>query len=89
MALMLAHEQVHGDLSAHNILYWEGVSEIIDFPQAVHALQNPDALTLLTARCRADLCQYFARYGVTADGAQIAGISGDGTSWRIMKPPRW
>jgi RIO kinase 1 len=71
VALMLAHEQVHGDLSAHNVLYWEGTIKIIDFPQAVNALQNPHALELLT-RDIERLCQYFARYGITANAPQIA-----------------
>ena len=30
--LMLAHDLIHGDLSAYNILYWEGSAVVIDFP---------------------------------------------------------
>src|SRR5437773_2782739 len=33
--LMLSQDVVHGDLSAFNVLYWEGKATIIDFPQAV------------------------------------------------------
>src|SRR5207253_6407689 len=39
--LMLANERIHGDLSAHNILYWAGEAKIIDFPQAVNPFVNP------------------------------------------------
>ena len=30
--LLLAHRRIHGDLSAYNILYWEGDITMIDFP---------------------------------------------------------
>jgi RIO kinase 1 len=70
VALMLAHDRVHGDLSAHNVLYWEGQATIIDFPQAVNPFTNSHAQALL-ARDVERLCQYFARYGVVADAPQI------------------
>jgi RIO kinase 1 len=35
VALFLAWDRIHGDLSAYNILYWEGAATIIDFAQAV------------------------------------------------------
>ena len=60
---MLAHDCIHGDLSAYNILYWEGEVKIIDFPQAVNPWYNPDALTILQ-RDITRVCQYFARYKV-------------------------
>src|SRR5688500_2115717 len=31
--LLLQHGQIHGDLSAYNILYWQGSVVLIDFPQ--------------------------------------------------------
>ncbi|HMA35455.1 MAG TPA: RIO1 family regulatory kinase/ATPase [Chloroflexia bacterium] len=68
---MLACDRVHGDLSAHNILYWDGTATIIDFPQAVDPAINPDAFELL-ARDVVRLCQYFARWGVVADAAALA-----------------
>lgn len=66
--LMLAHDRIHGDLSAYNVLYWEGRVTIIDFPQVVDAYRNPDAFSLL-ARDVERLCQYFGRYGVQSDPA--------------------
>lgn len=71
VALMLDHHYVHGDLSAYNILYWEGKITIIDFPQMVEARTNPNAFTLL-ARDVQRVCEYFARFGVTADATQLA-----------------
>lgn len=69
--LMLAHDCVHGDLSAYNVLYWDGEIRIIDLPQAVNPYINSDAFTLL-ARDVERVCQYFARYGVKSNPAQIA-----------------
>ena len=41
--LMLAQGCVHGDLSAFNILYWDGGITLIDFPQVVLIGPNPAA----------------------------------------------
>ncbi len=70
--LWLAHDTIHGDLSAYNVLYWEGRVRVIDFPQAVDARANPNARDLL-ARDVANLCTYFARQGIRADPDRIAG----------------
>jgi RIO kinase 1 len=69
--LMLAHDRIHGDLSAYNILYHDGAIRIIDFPQAVDARFNSNALTMLE-RDVANICGHFERYGVEADGYRIA-----------------
>ncbi len=69
--LMLANRRIHGDLSAFNVLYWEGDIRLIDFPQAVAPAENPDAFELLE-RDLQRLCQYFARYGVHANAGAIA-----------------
>lgn len=69
--LWLAHNYVHGDLSAYNILYWQGQAKIIDFPQAVDPRFNSNAFTLLT-RDIENVCQYVARYGLSYDGKRIA-----------------
>ncbi|HUS94344.1 MAG TPA: RIO1 family regulatory kinase/ATPase [Patescibacteria group bacterium] len=68
--LMLAHNYVHGDLSAYNILYWEGEITIIDFPQLVDARKNGNALMLLDRDIRR-VCEYFVDYGIDADPVQI------------------
>jgi serine/threonine-protein kinase RIO1 len=61
LEIMLACQRVHADLSAYNILYWDGQFKIIDFPQAVDPRLNPAAPALFT-RDVERLCQYFARY---------------------------
>ncbi len=69
--LMLRHNRVHSDLSAYNVLVWDGRAVVIDFPQAVVALKNPHAPRLLQ-RDIERLGQYFARYGVTVDARTLA-----------------
>ena len=68
---LLANRIVHGDLSPYNILYWEGRTVLIDFPQAVDALLNPNARQLL-GRDLENVCGHFTRYGIRADANRIA-----------------
>lgn len=68
--LWLACDRVHGDLSAYNMLYWDGAITIIDFAQAVDPRYNPAVADLL-ARDIARVCQYFARFGIEADAAAL------------------
>lgn len=69
--LMLAHDRVHGDLSAYNVLYHGGRPWIIDFPQAVDPRFNSSALSLLE-RDIGNICDYAGRYGIEADAHRIA-----------------
>ncbi|HEX5156007.1 MAG TPA: RIO1 family regulatory kinase/ATPase, partial [Ktedonobacterales bacterium] len=69
--LWLMCDRVHGDLSAYNMLYWDGAITIIDFAQAVDPRYNP-AVGDLLARDIARVCRYFARFGVEADAAMLA-----------------
>lgn len=69
--LWLAHNYIHADLSAYNILYRQGQLKIIDFPQAVDARFNPNALALLS-RDIENICHYVARYGLERDGKRMA-----------------
>jgi RIO kinase 1 len=62
---------VHGDLSAYNILYWQGKITLIDFPQVTNCFSNPDAYAILE-RDIIRVCEYFAGYGIQADPQQIA-----------------
>jgi RIO kinase 1 len=68
--LMLAHDRIHADLSAFNVLYWNGEIKIIDFPQAVDPYVNPEAFPLFSRDVQRS-CQYFARYGIGADAGKI------------------
>ncbi len=69
--LWLMCDRVHGDLSAYNMLYWDGAITIIDFAQAVDPRYNL-AVGDLLARDITRVCQYFARFGVEADAAALA-----------------
>ncbi len=69
--LLLKLGLLHGDLSAFNVLYWDGDIKLIDFPQVVEARTNQDAYPIFR-RDIARLCQYFVRYGLTANPDQIA-----------------
>lgn len=75
--IMLDHHLIHGDLSAYNILYWDGDIWLIDFPQAVEARVNPHAYEILE-RDVTRVSEYFARYGVDSDPTQLA--------WELWQP---
>ncbi len=69
--LLLSNERIHGDLSAYNILYWDGDITLIDFPQVVHPELNPDAWTIFL-RDVTRVCQYFKTQGVKCDARKLA-----------------
>jgi len=69
--LLLAHERIHGDLSAYNILYWEGRVTLIDFPQVVSPRINRNAFGIFQ-RDVARVCEYFEKQGVHADPRSLA-----------------
>lgn len=69
--IMLAHDRVHGDLSAYNILYWEGEITLIDFPQAVSPKENRNAY-MIFQRDVTRICEYFAAQGVRSKPGAIA-----------------
>ena len=69
--IMLANERVHADLSAFNILYWEGEIILIDFPQAVSPLENQNAFSIFE-RDLHRICEYFIRQGVIVDYQELA-----------------
>lgn len=68
--LWLAHNYIHADLSAYNVLYWQDQVRVIDFPQAVDPRFNPNALALLT-RDIENICRYAARSGLERDARRI------------------
>lgn len=63
---------VHADLSAYNLLWWEGRLVLIDLPQAVEFTTNPDAFELLH-RDVANVGGWFARRGVAVDAEALYG----------------
>jgi len=68
---MLAQHRVHGDLSAYNILYWEGKISLIDFPQAIDPDENRNAYRIF-ARDISRTCEYFSRQGVPTNASRLA-----------------
>src|SRR5262245_6496596 len=68
--LLLQHNLIHGDLSAYNILYWQGRVVIIDFPQITDLRSNSNADAILR-RDITRVCEYFARQGVPSEPAAI------------------
>lgn len=69
--VMLAHDLVHGDLSAYNILYWGGEITLIDFPQVIQPEVNRNAFRIFE-RDVTRVCEYFAGQGVRSDPRKIA-----------------
>ena len=68
--LMLSHDMIHGDLSAYNILYWQGSVVVIDFPQVIETSTNEDAYQIL-GRDVQRVCEYFQRQGLRCDPAAL------------------
>ncbi len=66
LEILLQTGLIHGDLSAHNILYWQGRIVLIDFPQVVPVTANKQAYSLLE-RDVTRVCQYWHRQGWSAD----------------------
>jgi RIO kinase 1 len=69
--LMLSHKRIHGDLSAYNILYWDGDITLIDFPQVVDPDGNPAAWKIFL-RDVTRVCQYFKVQGLKRDPHGLA-----------------
>ena len=71
--LFLSCGRIHGDLSAYNVLYWDGEITIIDFAQAVDPRYGQAATAFdLLARDMERMCRYFARYGIAANARELA-----------------
>lgn len=70
---VLAHEGLtHGDLSPYNVLVHDGRCVVIDLPQAVDVVANPQGETFLNRDCQV-IADFFARRGVlAADGELLA-----------------
>jgi RIO kinase 1 len=69
--LMLRNQRIHGDLSAFNILYWQGEIVLIDFPQAIDPQVNRNAFRIFE-RDIVRVCEYFARQGVKSNPHRLA-----------------
>lgn len=69
--LMLQYNRVHADLSAYNILYWDGEIRLIDFPQAINPEENHNSFTIFQ-RDILRVCEYFISAGVEIDPYHLA-----------------
>ncbi len=68
---LLGGHRIHGDLSAYNLLAWEGLPYIIDFAQAVDPRQGDDSRSLLF-RDVARVADALAPYGARIDARAVA-----------------
>ena len=86
--IMLVNGMIHGDLSAYNILYWEGEITLIDFPQVTDSRVNRQAYLILERDIKR-VCEYFAAQGVRTIPARSCGSCGSATSNSTpsSKPP--
>ena len=82
--LLLSNQRIHGDLSAYNILYWEGDITLIDFPQVVNTESNPAAWNIFL-RDVTRICQYFATQGLKHDARKLATDLWTSYGYKIVK----
>ena len=82
--LLLAHRRIHGDLSAYNILYWDGDFTLIDFPQVVQPESNPAAWNIFL-RDVIRICQYFASQGRRHDARRLAADLWTSHGYKVTK----
>ena len=64
----------HGDLSAYNILVHDGELVLIDLPQVVDVVSNPQGREFLVRDVR-NVCTWFAGRGLDAERADPAALS--------------
>jgi len=82
--LLLSNDWIHGDLSAYNILYWDGDITLIDFPQVVPPEANPSAWNIFL-RDVTRVCQYFSSQGVKTNAYKLASDLWTSHGHRIVK----
>ncbi|HLO28570.1 MAG TPA: RIO1 family regulatory kinase/ATPase [Anaerolineales bacterium] len=82
--LLLAHQRIHGDLSAYNVLYWEGEITLIDFPQVVPPEGNLAAWTIFL-RDVTRICQYFASQGLKRNPRKLAAELWTSHGYKVVK----
>ena len=69
---LAAAGQAHGDLSAYNLLVDSGRVVLIDLPQVVDIISNPNGVEFLQRDCR-NVCTWFASRGVVRDPDELFG----------------
>lgn len=64
--------RAHGDLSPYNLLLHEGRVVVIDLPQLVDVVSNPNGMSLLERDCR-NVCDWFERRGLECEAEELYG----------------
>ena len=82
---MLACDLIHGDLSAYNLLYWEGQLTLIDFPQVVSPKINRHAYEIFS-RDVTRISAYFAKQGIKSDPSRLASEIWTSCGYRLPRP---
>ncbi|MDQ2835848.1 MAG: serine/threonine protein kinase [Actinomycetota bacterium] len=72
MRALAANGQAHGDLSAYNLLLDEGRVVMIDLPQIVDVVSNPNGMEFLQRDCR-NICAWFGARGYATDPEELFG----------------
>lgn len=70
LRVLVAEGFAHGDLSAYNLLWWEGQIWFIDFPQAIDLAANLQGLDFLH-RDVVNVCTWFERRGLDIDAEEV------------------
>lgn len=81
LILLASRGWVHGDLSAYNILLDDDRLVIIDWPQIVDVIGNPQGLTFLHRDC-VTVCRWFTGRGLPVDAELLfADLVSAATAW--------
>ena len=70
MRIFAAAGFAHGDLSAYNLLVHNGRVRVIDLPQIIDIIANPQGLDLLHRDC-VNVCDWFARQRIDCDAEAL------------------
>src|SRR5699024_4690347 len=70
MELLAGEGLVHGDLSPYNLLVSDGRLMIIDLPQMVDLVANPNGADFLHRDC-VNVCSWFSRRGLDVDAEAL------------------
>ena len=70
MAVLAGRQQAHGDLSPYNLLAEDDRLVIIDLPQVVDIVGNPNGMEFLARDCR-NVCSWFTARGLELDAEDL------------------
>ncbi|HEX2904204.1 MAG TPA: RIO1 family regulatory kinase/ATPase [Jatrophihabitans sp.] len=70
MRALAANGQAHGDLSPYNLLVDDGRIVLIDLPQVVDVVSNPNGMQFLQRDCRT-VCSWFTARGLSCDPDEL------------------